>query len=195
LAVAGAASRGVSAWDGSLTESFRDSARLDEFFRFGDTAGGARVQIGFALAAYSAGRVLREPGVTGLGRDLIRVQVLNGVATQALKWSVRRERPNGSSRLSFPSGHASASFATATVLGRRYGWRVGVPAYALAVYVAGSRVQDNKHFHSDVVFGSALGIAAGRSVTVNGRGRSLSVGPGWFPQGPGLAISIRLGRF
>ena len=40
---------------------------------------------------------------------------------------------------SFPSGHASATFATATVLQRHYGWKLGLPFYLLGVYTAASR--------------------------------------------------------
>ena len=40
------------------------------------------------------------------------------------------------------------------------------PAYAVAAYVGASRVQAGKHFTSDVVFGAALGIVAGRTVTL-----------------------------
>ena len=72
---------------------------------------------------------------------------------------------------SFPSGHSSVTFATATVLQRNFGWKAGVPAYALASYVAASRVQMKRHFFSDVAFGAAIGIVAGRTVTV-GRGRA-----------------------
>ena len=55
--------------------------------------------------------------------------------------------------------------ATAAVLGRHYGWKVGVPAFVLASYVAFCRVHDNKHYLSDVVFGAAMGLAAERTVT------------------------------
>jgi len=61
------------------------------------------------------------------------------------------------------------TFGTATVLQRNFGWKAGVPAYALASYVAASRVQMKRHFLSDVAFGAAIGIVAGRTVTV-GRG-------------------------
>jgi membrane-associated phospholipid phosphatase len=88
--------------------------------------------------------------------------------TQGLKVIVQRPRPDGSG-FSFPSGHASATFATATVLHQRLGWKVGIPAYAVAAGVAASRLQENQHYASDVIFGAAIGIAAGRAVTI-GRG-------------------------
>jgi hypothetical protein len=44
-----------------------------------------------------------------------------------------------------------------------------VPAYAFSSYVAASRLRENRHFLSDVVFGAAVGIIAGRTVTRHGR--------------------------
>jgi hypothetical protein len=44
-----------------------------------------------------------------------------------------------------------------------------VPAYAFASYVAMSRLHDNRHYLSDVVFGSTVGIISGRTVTRHGR--------------------------
>jgi membrane-associated phospholipid phosphatase len=56
-------------------------------------------------------------------------------ATYGLKYAINERRPNGG-RQSFPSGHASISFASAEFLRKRYGWEYGVPAYALASFVA-----------------------------------------------------------
>ena len=102
-----------------------------------------------------------------LGSDLIRAQVLTRVVTQGIKLTVRRARPDGGN-FSFPSGHSSGTFATATVLQCHFGWKAGVPAYALATYVAGSRLQENRHYVSDVMFGAAIGILA-RAVSTSVR--------------------------
>ena len=53
------------------------------------------------------------------------------VLTLAVKAAVRRTRPEGAG-FSFPSGHATITFASATVLQQHFGWKVGVPAYAVA---------------------------------------------------------------
>ena len=90
--------------------------------------------------------------------------------TQGIKLSVGRERPDGG-RFSFPSGHTSSTFATAAVLHRYYGWRVGIPAYGFATFIGGSRLQENRHYPSDVIFGAAIGLVAGRTVTI-GRGEA-----------------------
>jgi membrane-associated phospholipid phosphatase len=50
------------------------------------------------------------------------------------------------------------------VLARHFDWRVSVPTYLAAAYVASSRIHEHRHYFSDVVFGAALGIAAGHSI-------------------------------
>ena len=95
----------------------------------------------------------------------------------ALKYTTRRERPDGSSKNSFPSGHASDTFAFATALERHLGWKAAVPAYIFSSYVAISRLPDNRHWLSDVVFGASVGIIAGRTVTRHGRPFPVSVVP------------------
>jgi membrane-associated phospholipid phosphatase len=77
-----------------------------------------------------------------------------------LKPLVDRTRPYGGHG-SFPSGHATSAFVGAGFLQRRYGWwPLGIPAYAVACYVAYSRVETERHHTSDVVAGAAIGIAA-----------------------------------
>jgi hypothetical protein len=97
--------------------------------------------------------------------DLIQSLAMSEALTQTLKYTTRRERPDLSGRNSFPSGHASDTFAFATALERHLGWRYAVPAYVFASYVAVSRLPANRHWFSDAVFGSAVGIIAGRTVT------------------------------
>ena len=49
-----------------------------------------------------------------------------------------------------------------------------IPAYAVAAYVAASRIQSERHYLSDVVFGAALGTAVAHTVN---RGQRLTVSP------------------
>jgi undecaprenyl-diphosphatase len=55
---------------------------------------------------------------------------------------------------SFPSGHATAAFCAATLLG-------GGPWYVLAAAVAATRVYVRLHHTSDVAAGAAFGLALG----------------------------------
>lgn len=88
--------------------------------------------------------------------------VANGVTTIILKELIGRERPNSSSNRSMPSGHTSHSFAVAAVANELYGHKVGTAAYLIAGLVAISRINDNKHYLSDVIVGAGLGTIIGR---------------------------------
>jgi len=73
---------------------------------------------------------------------------------------IDRTRPDGG-KYSMPSGHTSAAFSTATVLMKFYGVKVAVPAYLLASLTAFTRIDDQKHFLTDVLVGAVLGTAIG----------------------------------
>jgi membrane-associated phospholipid phosphatase len=162
---------------------------LDGVFDPGAVIGGAYVQAGTSLAVYGIGALADRPRVTRLGRDLVRAQLLSNGVTQVLKYSIRRQRPDASNRTSFPSGHSSTTFAMARVLHRHFGWK-GVPAYGLAGYVAASRLSENRHYLSDVVFGAAIGLAAGKTVTIDRGATRLAVAPMALPGGGGLQVTI-----
>ena len=76
--------------------------------------------------------------------------------TYALKYLIKKERPDGSDKHSFPSMHTSVSFTGAAFIQRRYGWKWGIPAYAIASYVGWSRTYAKKHDWWDVVAGEPL---------------------------------------
>ncbi len=80
-------------------------------------------------------------------------------ATYGLKYAVNEMRPNGNSQ-SFPSGHSSVSFCAAEFMRKRYGWEYGIPAYALASFVAYSRVEARQHYPHDVIAGAGIGIVS-----------------------------------
>jgi len=119
---------------------------------------------------FTAGRLVRDQRFRDTSYDLLDAMVVNFGYTQLLKVTVRRERPDGSNNASFPSGHASNAFALAAVAERHYGWKVGVPSYAVAAVIGYSRIVRDKHYLSDVVAGATLGYIVGRTVVrVNGR--------------------------
>jgi undecaprenyl-diphosphatase len=63
---------------------------------------------------------------------------------------------------SFPSGHSTAAFATATALSlSTKKWEIAVPSFAYAAMVAYSRMRLGVHYPSDVLAGSAIGIGSG----------------------------------
>jgi len=93
--------------------------------------------------------------------------------TTVFKYATGRDRPfvgDGRGRFfqggdSFPSEHASVSWAIASVIAHEYpGPMTQLLVYGLAGGVSAARVAGHKHFASDVVVASALGWYTGRQV-------------------------------
>jgi membrane-associated phospholipid phosphatase len=62
---------------------------------------------------------------------------------------------------SFPSGHTTLAFATATSLALTYKkWYITVPAYAWAAGVGYSRMRLGRHYPSDVAAGALIGVGS-----------------------------------
>ena len=157
--------------DDNVNESLTTSDNVGKFFAAGKWIGSVYVQAGTAVGLYVIGRYVMSHGpgeaktnkVSHLGFDMLRALIVSQALTQGIKVVGQRDRPTGEC-CAFPSGHASAAFATASVLERHLGYRGAWPTFVVAGYVATSRLADNRHFLSDVVFGSALGIASGWTV-------------------------------
>ncbi len=187
LAVGGAAAAGVHSIDRDTTRDFT-GLNINGAFTPGAVIGSTPFQLGASIAAYGIGRALGRSCVARVGADLIQAQLLAEGLTFVFKEATRRSRPEGTG-FSFPSGHTTVTFASATVLQRHFGWKVGLPAYAVASYVAMSRVEMKKHYLSDVTFGAVLGITAGRTVPI-GNGRRLLVSPIASEWGPGVGFTL-----
>ena len=85
---------------------------------------------------------------------------VNQIITFSLKEIIDKPRPDGSNNNSFPSGHTSTTFQSASFIQRRYGWKYGAVAYALAGFTAYSRVENNKHDGWDVLGGIVIGVGS-----------------------------------
>ena len=157
---------------------------------WGKALGREWVQGGAALAAYVGGRVFEKPAITAAGADLMQAQVLAATMTQGIKFAVQRTRPDGEAR-SFPSGHASAAFATAAVVHQHFGRKAAFPAYAIAVYTSTSRLQANSHYASDVIVGATLGLIVGRTVSLDIAQSRLQLTPTPIRGGVMLALHKR----
>lgn len=100
--------------------------------------------------------------------------VIQTALTEGIKWLAGRPRPwqmpdpeafygPSTEYHSFPSGHASFIFVFATICGHYFPrWRAGF--YALATFVAASRVVLGAHYVSDVAFGALIGVLSGWAV-------------------------------
>jgi membrane-associated phospholipid phosphatase len=102
---------------------------------------------------------------------------VSGAAAMVLKSMIGRERPADSpdspfafhpfkiSDNSFPSGHSAVAFALATSLAREIeGQWDDAAFFTLATLTAYSRMHDDRHWASDVVFGAGIGILSARFV-------------------------------
>jgi membrane-associated phospholipid phosphatase len=170
LGVGAAAAALVHPIDDNVNDYLQDATGLRRAFKPGKYLGYGWVQGGAAVGLYVIGRYAMEPEagthtnkISHLGFDLLRANLLTQAFTYGIKYAVRRDRPTGEC-CAFPSGHASVTFATASVLERHFGYRASWPMFVIAGYVSASRLTDNRHFLSDVVFGSALGMATGWTV-------------------------------
>lgn len=169
VGVGGGLALSVHPADDNLNRALVGSDFATKFFKPGEVLGSLGPLLGSATTIYIFGRAKDQPKVSHVGMDLIQALAISEGLTQAIKYATRRERPDGSSPNSFPSGHAADTFAFATALERHLGWKGAVPAYIFSSYVAISRLPANRHWFSDAVFGSAVGIIAGRTVTRHGR--------------------------
>jgi membrane-associated phospholipid phosphatase len=159
-------------------------------FESGNLLGQFAFQAGAGFASYGLGKAFGSHKLSMVGRDVVRAQILSQVLVQTVKHTVRRERPDFSNKGAFPSGHSASAFATATVLHRHYGWKVGVPAYALGSYVALARMAWNRHHATDVVMGAGFGLAAARTVTMSVAKTKFSVGV--QPERGGASVNFTL---
>ena len=153
------------------------------------------VMIGVGLAA-------RKPGLTHSGLRAVTSAALAGGVTALLKEAFGRVRPNveGSEPLDFepfsgnnsmPSGHTSAAFGfAASLAGDVHPLWAKIGLYTLATGTAWSRVYDNKHWTSDVVFGALVGITSAK--LVNGSWQLWGIAPpAIFTDGHQVTVSWR----
>lgn len=124
------------------------------------------------------------------GEDRPLVQLAESVATSTLitfvfKRLIAKKRPNGG-ELGFPSGHTTFAMVGAGFLQRRYGWKVGLPAYAAAAWVGYSRIYARKHDIYDVIAGTVVGVGSAYLYTKPVPVGKASVQLGSAPHGFGL---------
>jgi membrane-associated phospholipid phosphatase len=131
--------------------------------------------------------------ITRAGGRLAATLVVAGAAANAAKLTLGRYRPHEhydsdsyvlfSGKEAMPSGHTAMAFALATALADdiQRPW-ASVGLYTIATGVAWSRMNDDRHWLSDVAAGAALGIASAK--IINGRWRLLNLRPPEILLGP-----------
>jgi membrane-associated phospholipid phosphatase len=126
-----------------------------------------------ALGSLGYGYLGGDTQARNNGYELLISIGISQLISEALKVTINRERPadrytneifayspiHGGS---FPSGHTSAAFATATTIALDYRkWYIVLPAYLWAGSVAYSRMYLGVHYPSDVLGGLIIGIGSG----------------------------------
>lgn len=152
-------------------ENWTTSA-ANTFGEAGDVVGGVPFQFGLTGAALGVGLVTKNKKWQNFALDNLQAQLFTGGLTWVFKEVTHRARPesgagnfawygpfNGQSHKSFFSGHTSLSFSTATMIFLHTGkkWWVGALTYGTATAVGISRMQQQKHWASDVVAGALMG--------------------------------------
>ncbi len=158
--------------DKRIQTVFERNHPLRRISRVGDISG-TIMNSGFPGAGlYFAGRLSENGELAELGKFMFATTMIKWWLSLGLICTVRRERPETRNlslfeggMASFPSGHVAGSFATATVLNEFYGPQIGVPTYLFAGFVGLSRLEDNKHYASDVVAGALLGTITAVAVS------------------------------
>jgi membrane-associated phospholipid phosphatase len=177
--------------DSHAQDAFRGQA--PDMSGVASTAGGLKYMVPATLGLFAAGRFAPGGRFRAFSYDATQAIVVNAVYTDVLKRLASRTRPDGSDRLSFPSGHTSTAFAWATVANAHYGWKAGVPSYLAATAIGLSRVTNDKHHLSDVLAGATIGVITARSVVRTngvpvGRQRVFSLHPVTDAQGTGWGL-------
>jgi membrane-associated phospholipid phosphatase len=126
------------------------------------------VSTAIPIIMYTVGFIKKDSAVRKHAIYIGETFLVNGFITAALKVAVRRERPynrysdidraTSAIGYSFPSGHTSTAFSTATSLSMVYPkWYVIAPSFVWASAVGYSRLHLGVHYPSDVIAGAVLG--------------------------------------
>jgi len=196
----------VAANDDAIRADVRrhDSPASRDLARFAQPLGNAAVVVPALALTYAGARLGGRRSLADATERVTLSVGVAGAAALALKTIAGRRRPNSgadaddfrpvSGNASFPSGHATIAFALASAVDRESGARwVKWVAYPAAGLVAWSRLRDDEHWASDVVFGGALGALGAARVDDRLRARAA---PGeahallrWSRGGPQVGIT------
>jgi membrane-associated phospholipid phosphatase len=155
------------------------------------------------LGTWGYAALIHDPSGHREAWSMFEAAALSTVDAYALKYIIRREGPYQTSDpnewfksggRSFPSEHATASFAIGTVLAEagsdEYRWLRRALGYGLGIGTSYLRLKHNAHWLSDTVAGGALGIASAQ-FTLNHEYRNQESGFALVPVQGGAMLTYR----
>ncbi len=165
LGLGGLAAWGVSTQDEKINSFWGRTDMAYPLAEIGNAWGAGYFPAALSLGMYAWGRTQGNQQLATNAEVLAEALILQGIVINAIKPIVGRERPLGQDNLAFPSGHTGCAFVTAAVLQDRYGYKLGIPAYALAALTGLARMDVQVHWASDVVMGATIGSLTGYAVS------------------------------
>jgi membrane-associated phospholipid phosphatase len=154
--VIGIESDELKSWNLQLREEV--SEHIDEKITVDDLTQWAPAGTVFALDAFG---IKGKNSFRDQSTIILTSYVIMSASILSLKSITRIERPDGTSKNSFPSGHTATAFAGAEFLWQEYRHRsiwYGIAGYAVATGTGIFRVYNNRHWVTDVVAGAGIGI-------------------------------------
>ncbi|MFV5700668.1 phosphatase PAP2 family protein [Flavobacterium sp. XS2P12] len=126
------------------------------------------ISVATPIILYSVALIKKDSTIKKQAIFIGEVFLVNAFITTALKHTIKRDRPfetypdidqaTSSVGNSFPSGHTSLAFATATSLSLAYPkWYIIAPSFVWAGAVGYSRMHLGVHYPSDVFAGAIIG--------------------------------------
>ena len=163
---------GAQNFDTRLLRSINDQSTRNDKLWLGITYSVTPVAIATPIVLYTFGYLHYLPDGKRKSYVAIGGWALNGLLTVGLKYGINRERPfvsdpniykkTKAGPYSFPSGHTSLAFVTATNITLACPkWYVAVPAYLWAGSVGYSRMHLGVHYPSDVLAGAIIATLSG----------------------------------
>lgn len=195
--------------DDELREDFKEgrSSTTDDISSVFEPFGNSAIILPAMAGFYLYGYLGENEKVERVSLLAVESLLVTGLFTTIVKVSMGRTRPfDGvpndefkgprTGNNSLPSGHTSTAFTIATVMANEYEHvpLVSPISYGLATLTGLSRLNDQKHWASDVVLGAALGYFTAKTILKlhsNKKGQHFTIYPRADYRGGGLVLSSR----